>query len=123
MQPDVKYLQTRCEECGMVIKTGQFKGGGNSVGKAVKQGFSDEDLTCFQNSDRTSLVIQWLRLCASTAGGTDLIPGWGTKILWAMWHSQKKKITGNIWIGGEAVEKCANWQTHTKARKHDLTRC
>ena len=31
----------------------------------------------------TSLVIQWLRHCASTAGGTGLIPGWGTKILHA----------------------------------------
>ena len=29
-------------------------------------------------------MIQWLRLPASTAGDTDLIPGWGTKILRAM---------------------------------------
>ena len=29
-------------------------------------------------------MIQWLRLPASTAGDTDLIPGWGTKILCAM---------------------------------------
>ena len=28
----------------------------------------------------TSLAVQWLRLHASTAGGTDLIPGQGTKI-------------------------------------------
>lgn len=41
--------KTQCEECGIVIKTGQFKGGSNSVGKAVKQGFNDEDLTCFSN--------------------------------------------------------------------------
>ena len=27
----------------------------------------------------TSLVVQWLRLCTSTAGGTGLIPGQGTK--------------------------------------------
>jgi len=27
------------------------------------------------------LVVQWLRLCASTAGGVGLIPNWGTKIL------------------------------------------
>ena len=40
---------------------------------------------------RTSLVVQWLRLCASMAGGTGLIPGWGTKIPHAAWHSQKKK--------------------------------
>ena len=36
----------------------------------------------------TSLVVQWWRLCA---GDTRLIPGWGTKILHAAWHSQKKK--------------------------------
>ena len=28
----------------------------------------------------TSLVVQWLRLRASTAGGTGSIPGRGTKI-------------------------------------------
>ena len=39
----------------------------------------------------TSLVIQWLRLCAFNPGGTGLIPGWGTKIPYVMWHSQKIK--------------------------------
>ena len=29
----------------------------------------------------TSLVVQWLGLWVSTAGGVVLIPGWGTKIL------------------------------------------
>ena len=29
----------------------------------------------------TSLLVQWLRHCASTAGSVGLIPGWGTKIL------------------------------------------
>ena len=38
-----------------------------------------------------SLVVQWLRLCASTAGGTGSIPGQGTKILHAEWHGQKFK--------------------------------
>ena len=28
----------------------------------------------------TSVVVQWLRLCASTAGGAGSIPGWGIKI-------------------------------------------
>ena len=27
-----------------------------------------------------SLAVQWLRLCISTAGGTGLIPDWGTRI-------------------------------------------
>ena len=39
----------------------------------------------------TSLVVQWLILCFSNAGGTGSIPGWGTKIPHAMQHSQKKK--------------------------------
>ena len=29
---------------------------------------------------RTSLVVQWLRLCTSIAGGMGLMPDWGTKI-------------------------------------------
>ena len=44
---------------------------------------------------RTSFVVQWLRLHASTAGDTDLIPGQGTKVLHATLHGppspQKKK--------------------------------
>ena len=39
----------------------------------------------------TSLVVQWLGLWASTAGGVGLIPGWGTKIPHAAWHDQKLK--------------------------------
>ena len=39
----------------------------------------------------TFLVVQWLRLPASTAGGMGSIPGPGTKIPHATWRSQKKK--------------------------------
>ena len=39
----------------------------------------------------TSLVVQWLRLYASTAGDTGLIPGWETKILHAILCHRKKK--------------------------------
>ena len=46
----------------------------------------------------TSLAIQWLRLCASTAGGTGLIPGQGTKIPYATQYGKKKKKTLNILI-------------------------
>ena len=35
-------------------------------------------------------MVQWLRLLASTAGGTDSIPGLGTKILHALRQGQKK---------------------------------
>ena len=38
-----------------------------------------------------SLVVQWLRLRASTAGGKGSIPGWGTKIPHAVQRSQKIK--------------------------------
>ena len=36
-------------------------------------------------------MVQWLRLNASSAEGTVLIPGQGTKIPNALWHGQKKK--------------------------------
>ena len=39
----------------------------------------------------TSLVVQWLRLRASNAGGMGLISGWGTKVLHATRRGQKKK--------------------------------
>lgn len=39
-----------------------------------------------------SLQIRWVRLeCASTAGATDSVPGWGAEILHASWFGQKKK--------------------------------
>ena len=40
-----------------------------------------------------SLVVQWLRLHPSIAGGTGLIPGLGTKIPHAAWYGQKNKRT------------------------------
>ena len=39
----------------------------------------------------TSLAVQRLRLCTSTAEGTGLIPGRETKILKTVWCGQKKK--------------------------------
>ena len=39
----------------------------------------------------TSLVVQWLRLHAFSAGADGLILGLGTEILHATQHSQKKK--------------------------------
>ena len=40
----------------------------------------------------TSLVVQWLRLCASAMMGTGSIPDWGTKIPHAARHNHKKNI-------------------------------
>ena len=51
----------------------------------------------------TSLVVQWLRLCASTTGGLGSIPGQGTKILHATWCNQKikKKAEGSgLYVSG-----------------------
>ena len=39
----------------------------------------------------TSLVVQWLRLCASNAGIAGSISGWGTKIPYAVWPEREKK--------------------------------
>ena len=39
----------------------------------------------------TSPAVQWLRLCASSAGDVGLIPGRGTNIPHAAQCSQKKK--------------------------------
>ena len=42
-------------------------------------------------SPGTSLVVQWLRLCASNAQSMCSIPGWGTKIPHVAQHGQKIK--------------------------------
>ena len=50
----------------------------------------------------TLLMVQWLGLHASTAGGMGVIPGQGTKILYALQQSQNKQTktaaTKNTWI-------------------------
>ena len=56
----------------------------------------------------TSLVVQWLGLHASTAGGTGSIPGRGTRIPCAVRCSPKKKkeeLGRNTWASeGSAVQ-------------------
>lgn len=37
----------------------------------------------------TLLAVWYLRLCASTVGGAGFIPGWRTKISYALWCSRK----------------------------------
>ena len=49
------------------------------------------EILSFQQAPGTSLVVQWLRLSASSAGGMSLIPGQGTEIPHVTWYSQKKK--------------------------------
>ena len=43
------------------------------------------------NDSGTSLAVQWLGLCTSTAGGTGSIPGRGTKFSHAEQRGQKEK--------------------------------
>ena len=40
---------------------------------------------------KNSLVVRWLGLRAIIALGQGLIPGWGIKILQAVWYGQKKE--------------------------------
>ena len=61
---------------------------------------------------RTSLAVQWLRLCTSNAGGMGSIPGQGTKIPHAAWCSQKK-----LKIKNKAAEKIKNSQVKKKRTK------
>ena len=58
----------------------------HSPGYLMCVGISDKN----GNSHGTSLAVQCLRLCTSIVGGTDLIPGWGTRILHATWAARKK---------------------------------
>ena len=44
-----------------------------------------------KRSSWTSLVVQWLGLQVSNAGGKGSIPGLGTNIPHVAWHGQKKK--------------------------------
>ena len=51
----------------------------------------------------TSLVVQWLRLHTSNAGGINSSPSWETKIPHAVRHSvKKKKNLAHSGLGGEA---------------------
>ena len=49
-------------------------------GPALGEGQPHLALSFEKEPDGTSLVVQWLRHCASNARGLGSIPGWGTKI-------------------------------------------
>ena len=40
-------------------------------------------------------MVQWLRLCASSAGGAGLIPSPGTKISYVTWQKKISKGKGH----------------------------
>ena len=61
----------------------------------------------------TFLVVQWLRLDASTAGGRGSIPGQGTNIPHALGHGQKKtKKDGSISLYSEIPTKAPQNKRH-----------
>ena len=54
-------------------------------------------------------MVQWLRFCASTAGGTGLIPGQGTKIPHVSWCDKTNKQTKNksliaLWLAKQVIQ-------------------
>ena len=46
---------------------------------------------CAEGWGETSLAVQRLGLHPSTARGTGSIPGWGTKVLPAVWFGQRER--------------------------------
>ena len=60
----------------------------------VEQNKADQKI----HARRNSLVVQWLRLQASTAGGPGSIPGWGAKILQAAHTAKKTNKNHTIWF-------------------------
>ena len=59
----------------------------------------------------TTLVVQWLRLHTSTAGGGGSIPGQGTKISHALGHGQKRKGGKHISLFGNTNEGTTELKT------------
>lgn len=77
------FPETRKEERGWVgLEMGPRIG---TWGARIKQGRS------LKNLRRTYPVAQWLRPPASSAGGSDPIAGWGTKISHAAAKNKKQK--------------------------------
>ena len=68
-------------------------------------------------SSGTSLEVQWLRLCASTAGGAGPISGWGTKIPHATWCGGKKRRkmrnSGHLGLHSHGKTYLWNWLVTT----------
>ena len=66
-----------------------------------------------------SLVVQWLRLCTSTARGTGLIPDEGSKLPHFMQCSKKKKkFTG--WLVAQTVKSLPAMQTRSLGQEDPL---
>ena len=90
-----------------VFLPGKFHGQ-RSLADYSPWGRKESGLTEWLTLLKTSLVVQWLRFHASTAGETGYIPGWGTKIPYASWCN-KKEIKFDIlgFPGGSNGEESA----------------
>ena len=87
-------LQSKClkDECGEYCRCPSTSLEPNIDPPPVITQISARLLGLKEKDDHgTSLVVQWLRLHASTAGDMGSIPGQGTKILHYMQCGQKKK--------------------------------
>ena len=73
------------------------------------------------------MVVQWLRLNVCTAGGTGLIPAWGTKMPpHAAHHSQKKERGGEEKEGNSEsarVRGGKEWSRHKAHTTREAATC
>lgn len=59
-----------------------------------------------KSQSETSLEIQWLKLCISTAGAIGLLPSWGTQIPHATPSGQNISKEINLFLKG-ATDLCS----------------
>ena len=52
----------------------------------------------FREEHKTSLVVQWLRLHASTAGDMSSIPGWGSSACHECGQEKIMKVNKNVYM-------------------------
>ena len=75
---------------GLFILLSHLRNLGICEGKCLVHGHIETVTTV------TSLALQWLKLCASTAGRVGLSPGWGTNIIYALGPQKERKKRENL---------------------------
>ena len=64
---------------------------GEIIKMSSKKYLKDKSLRALKVMVGTSLAVQWWKICTSTAGYMGLIPGQGTKILYAVQYGKRKR--------------------------------